>query len=88
MSEHGKVTFFLLTISLEAPEPTKSSCTTWAKPVKASSGRDALEHLLKSEIAVVLVDVHAHLAVPARRHDPRASAVPENRDDFHLRHFI
>jgi len=30
---------------------------TSARPDQATSGREALEHLLKSEIAVVLVDV-------------------------------
>ena len=34
--------------------------------IKASSGREALEHLLKNEIAVVLVDAvsYTHLTLP------------------------
>ena len=42
--------------------------------IKANSGREALEHLLKTDIAVVLMDVSM-----------ATSALPGDGDYFHLR---
>ena len=58
--------------------------------IKASSGREALEHLLKTDVAVVLMDVSMpeldgfELAEMIRA----ASAVSEDGDHFHFRAFI
>ena len=54
--------------------------------IKANSPQEALGLLLKTEnVAVVLIDVvmPRHRRLPARRHDPRASALPAAR--HHLR---
>ena len=55
--------------------------------IKANSPQEALGILLKTEnVAVVLIDVvmPRHRRLPARRHDPRASALPEARHDLRL----
>ena len=55
--------------------------------LKASSGKEALEQLLKTDIAVVLMDV----SMPdldgfqLGRDDPRTSKVPEDRNYLYLR---
>ena len=55
--------------------------------IKANSGSEALEHLLKNDIAVVLMDVSMPEidGFELADYDPPASALSEDRDHFHFR---
>ena len=55
--------------------------------LKAGSAREALELLLKHDVAIVLMDVcdAGHRRLRARQHDPPAPALREDRDHLRLR---
>ena len=55
--------------------------------IKATSGKEALEILLKTDVAVVLMDVSMPEldGFELATHDSPAPALSENRDHFYLR---